>query len=85
MSVKFDAVELDEEHPTRNVNVEQSTETSKRKTTFCSKLFSVVNNVLTDPIFMEFMVVATVILASVASSELGIYIGQGFESYYGHV
>ena len=83
MKIKFEEVELDETYtaPDTNClqppqNVAKATNSVHNRGGFCHKA----HNVITDPIFIEILVVLLVILSAIASSELGIYVGKSYDN-----
>ena len=80
MPIKFEEVELDETYTVPDTNCPQPPQkVGKVRKGFCHQ----VHNVITDPIFIEILVVLLVILSAIASSELGIYVGKSYDNAHG--
>ena len=86
MTIKFEEVELDGTYtapdtncPQPPQNVLKATNSIHNRGGFCHKA----HNVITDPIFIEILVVLLVILSAIASSELGIYVGKSYDNAHG--
>ena len=80
MTIKFEEVELDETYTAPDTNCLQPPQTvGKARRGFCHQ----VHSVITDPIFIEIIVVLLVILSAIASSELGIYVGKSYDNAHG--
>ena len=86
MPIKFEEVELDETYTAPDTNCPQppqkvvkATNSFHNRIGFCRQ----VHSVITDPIFIEIVVVLLVILSAIASSELGIYVGKSYDNKHG--
>ena len=86
MPMKFEEVELDETYTAPDTNyphppqkVSKATNSVQNRRGFCHQ----VHSVITDPIFIEIVVVLLVILSAIASSELGIYVGKSYDNAHG--
>ena len=86
MPIKFEEVELDETYTAPDTNCPQppqkvikATNSVHIRRSFCHQ----VHSVITDPIFIEIIVVLLVILSAIASSELGILLGKSYDNAHG--
>ena len=86
MPIKFEEVELDETYTAPDKNCPQplqkvvkATNSVHNRIGFCHQ----VHSVITDPVFIEIIVVLLVILSAIASSELGIYVGKSYDTANG--
>ena len=86
MPIKFEEVELDETYTAPDTNYPQppqkvvkATNSVHNRKGFCHQ----VHSIITDPIFIEIIVVLLVILSAIASSELGIYVGKSYDNARG--
>ena len=86
MPIKFEEVEVDETYtpPDKNCaqppqKVVKATNSVRNPRGFCHQ----VHSVITDPIFIEIIVVLLVILSAIASSELGILLGKSYDNAHG--
>ena len=78
MSENLDDVQVDVEYRSPNAP-HQSTEIStNKKKGCCANFLEKTSNILTDPVFIEILVVVMVIGGSVLSSELAIYAGKSY-------
>ena len=86
MPIKFEEVELDETYTAPDTNCTEPPQKVVKATNIVHnrKGFShQVHRVITDPIFIEIIVVLLVILSAIASSELGIYVGKSYDNAHG--
>ena len=86
MPIKFEEVEVDETYTAPDKNCAQppqkvvkATNSVRNPRGFCHQAHSVI----TDPIFIEIIVVLLVILSAIASSELGILLGKSYDNAHG--
>ena len=86
MPVKFEEVEVDKTYTDPDKNCAQppqkvvnATNSVRNPRSFCHQ----VHSVITDPIFIEIIVVLLVILSAIASSELGILLGKSYDNAHG--
>ena len=86
MPIKFEEVELDETYTAPDTNCPQppqkvvkATNSVHNRKGFCHQ----VHSIITDPIFIEIIVVLLVILSAIASSELGILLGKSYDNAHG--
>ena len=78
MSENLDDVQVDVEYRSPNAPLPSTEQSVNKKKGCCTIFLENTSNILTDPIFIEILVVVIVIGGSVLSSELAIYAGKSY-------
>ena len=81
MPVNSDDVEMDEGYPSPNAAPEPTLRSSKTTNSCWTRFIAMIKNVIRDPIFAEVILVVTVLLFAIGSSELGIYVGKAHDGH----